>query len=98
MTTQVEARPVEESPAELTVVPKRPGLRWVVASLIIAVAVLSVRSVFTNERFGWGVVGEYLRDVSIAQGIVVTLKLTVICMVIGVVLGVVLAIMRLSTN
>ena len=98
MASQVEARPAEVSPAELTVVPKRHLGRWVVAALIVTVAVLGLRSVFTNERFGWGVVGAYLRDVSIAQGIVVTLKLTVICMVIGIVLGVVLAVMRLSTN
>lgn len=98
MTSQVEARPVDVSPDELTVVPKRHAARWVVAALIIAVAVVGVESVFTNERFGWDIVAAYLRDVSIAQGIVVTLKLTVICMVIGIVLGVVLAIMRLSTN
>jgi polar amino acid transport system permease protein len=99
MSSQVAAaRPVSTSPADLTVVKKRHLGRWVIAAAILVLGFVLLRSVFTNERFGWDVVGLYLRDVSIASGIVVTLKLTVICMLIGIVLGVVLAVMRLSDN
>ena len=57
-----------------------------------------IRSVVTNPRFEWSVVGEYLFDHRILEGLLVTIELTVIAMLIGVVLGVVLAVMRVSTN
>ncbi len=92
------ARAVNVSPDELTIVKKRHVGRWAAAAVILLVAVALLRSVLTNERFGWDVVTLYLRDVSIAGGIVVTLKLTVVCMLIGIALGIVLAVMRLSGN
>ncbi len=52
----------------------------------------------TNPRFEWDVVGEYLFDARILEGLVVTIELTVIAMAIGIVLGVLLAVMRLSPN
>ncbi len=76
---------------------KHPG-RWVSAALIALVAVMMGRSVATNPRFGWDTVGLYLREVSIVQGIAVTLELTAVCMLIGIVLGVVVAVLRLSPN
>ncbi len=76
---------------------KHPG-RWVSAVVILAVFAVLLQSVFTNPRFGWETVGKYLRDVSIINGIGVTLMLTVVCMAIGIVIGVVLAVMRLSLN
>ncbi|MBG0738609.1 amino acid ABC transporter permease [Paeniglutamicibacter antarcticus] len=76
---------------------KHPG-RWVSAVVILAVFAVLLQSVFTNPRFGWGTVAKYLRDVSIINGIGVTLMLTVVCMAIGIVIGVVLAVMRLSLN
>ena len=57
-----------------------------------------VRSIATNSRFEWGVVGQYLTDTRILNGLVTTLELTVLAMVIGIVLGVILALMRLSPN
>jgi polar amino acid transport system permease protein len=76
---------------------RRPG-RWVVAAIVLVVAVAIVRSVATNPNFQWGVVGEYLFDGRILHGLRVTIELTVIAMGIGVGLGVLLAIMRLSPN
>ena len=52
----------------------------------------------TNDRFEWNVVGDYLFDTRILNGLVKTLELTVLGMVIGIVLGVILALMRLSGN
>ncbi|MGO4317904.1 amino acid ABC transporter permease [Agrobacterium sp. MCAB5] len=57
-----------------------------------------VRSAFTNPRFQWAVVGEYLFDRSIIEGLYTTLWLTVAAMLIGVVLGTVIAVMRSSKN
>jgi polar amino acid transport system permease protein len=85
-------------PEDITAVPvRRPG-RWVVAAIVLVVAVAVVRSIATNPNFQWGVVGEHLFDGRILHGLRVTIELTVIAMAIGIVLGVVLAIMRLSPN
>ena len=65
---------------------------------MLVVAVALVRSVATNPRFEWGVVGDYLFDERILEGVRFTIELTVIAMAIGIVLGVVLAVMRLSPN
>ncbi|HEV7528670.1 MAG TPA: amino acid ABC transporter permease [Solirubrobacteraceae bacterium] len=85
-------------PEDITAVPvRRPG-RWVLAAIVLVVAVAVVRSVATNPNFQWGVVGEYLFDGRILHGLRVTIELTVIAMAIGIFLGVLLAIMRLSPN
>jgi len=76
---------------------RRPG-RWVAAAIVLVLAVSIVRSIVTNPHFEWGVVGEYLFDERILEGLRVTIELTVIAMAIGVVLGMVLAVMRLSPN
>jgi polar amino acid transport system permease protein len=62
------------------------------------VVVALARSVATNHRFYWSVVGDYLFSSRVLHGLVVTLELTVIAMAIGIVLGTVLAVMRLSPN
>jgi polar amino acid transport system permease protein len=70
-----------------------------VAAAIVAIILLGLaRSVATNPRFEWGVVGDYLFDGRVLHGLVLTLELTVLAMVIGIALGVVLALMRLSPN
>jgi polar amino acid transport system permease protein len=56
------------------------------------------RSVATNPRFEWNIVGDYFFSSQVTHGLVVTIELTVIAMVIGIALGIVLAIMRLSPN
>lgn len=69
------------------------------AAALVALIVLSIaKSVATNDNFQWGVVGDYLFDQRVLDGVVKTLELTVLAMVIGIVLGVVLAVMRLSPN
>ena len=85
-------------PEDIRAVPvRRPG-RWIAAVIVIVVAVSLVRSVATNRRFEWSVVGHYLFDERILEGLRFTLELTVIAMAIGIVLGIVLAVMRLSPN
>lgn len=72
--------------------------RWVAAAIVAVIAVGLIRSIVTNPRFEWGVVGDYLFDGRILDGIVITLELTVLAMAVGIVLGVILALMRLSPN
>jgi polar amino acid transport system permease protein len=85
-------------PEDIRAVPvRRPG-RWIAAAIVLVVAVALVRSVATNSRFEWHVVGEFLFDERILEGLRVTIELTVIAMAIGIFLGIVLAVMRLSPN
>lgn len=83
---------------ELTTVPRRHPLRWVSAVVLVGLGAYLLADIFTNPNFGWDVVGLYLRDVSIVQGLVTTLVLTAICMGIGIALAILLAVMRLSAN
>lgn len=98
MSSTQEATEAAGRPEEIKAVPlRRPG-RWVAALIVLVVAAALVRSAVTDPNFEWGIVGEYLFDHRVLEGLLVTLELTVIAMAIGVVLGVVLAVMRLSPN
>ena len=64
----------------------------------MVVAVSIIRSVATNPRFHWGIVGQYLFDPRIVHGARITIELTVVAMAIGIAGGIGLAVMRLSPN
>jgi polar amino acid transport system permease protein len=85
-------------PEEIRAVPVRHPWRWVASLVVLVIAASLVRSVVTNKRFQWHVVGQYLFDHRILHGVVVTIELTVISMVVGILLGVLLAVMRMSPN
>lgn len=76
---------------------RRPG-RWIAAIAVALVAAAVVRSVATNPRFQWDVVGEMLFSDRILHGLLLTLELTAIAMVAGVALGVLVAVARMSPN
>jgi polar amino acid transport system permease protein len=94
----VEIEGTGPPPEEIKAVPVRHVGRWIVAALVAVIAVALINSVVTNPRFEWGVVGDYLFDHRVLDGIKVTLELTVLAMAIGIVGGVILALMRLSPN
>ena len=79
-------------------VPVRHPGRWVAAAIVALIAAALIRSAIENPNFKWDVVGDYLFDERILNGIVKTLELTFLAMLVGVVLGVLLAVMRLSPN
>jgi polar amino acid transport system permease protein len=85
-------------PDEIKAVPVRHPWRWVASAIVLVILVALGRSVATNPRFQWGVVGDFLFDSRILNGVVKTIELTAIAMAIGIVLGIVLAVMRLSPN
>src|SRR5436190_132180 len=87
-----------EPPDEIQAVPVRHYGQWIAAVAVGLIAASLIRSVVTNPRFQWGVVGDYLFDSRILDGLRLTLELTVLAMAIGIVLGVMLALMRLSRN
>jgi polar amino acid transport system permease protein len=88
----------EEPPGEIQAVPVRHPGRWIAAAVIAVLIVALGRSVATNPRFEWGVVGDWLFTSRILHGLVLTLELTVVAMAIGIVLGVILALMRMSQS
>jgi polar amino acid transport system permease protein len=94
--TEAIARP--EPPDEIEAVPVRHFGQWIAAAVVAILLAALIRSVATNPRFQWDVVGDYLFDSRVLNGLVKTLELTVLAMAIGIVLGVILALMRLSTN
>jgi len=85
-------------PEEIRAVPVRHVGRWVAAAIVLVVSVALVRSAATAPGFQWGVVGEYLFDQRVLEGLRVTIELTFIAMAIGIALGIALAVMRLSPN
>jgi polar amino acid transport system permease protein len=76
---------------------RHPG-RWIGAAMILLLTAELIRSMSTNPRFEWDVVGRYLFSPAILVGLLNTLQLTVVAMVIGTLLGTVLAVLRLSAN
>jgi polar amino acid transport system permease protein len=87
-----------EPPDEIRAVPVRHPFQWIAAALVAVILLGLIRSVATNPRFQWDVVGDYLFDSRVLDGLRVTLELTGLGMAIGIVLGVILALMRLSAN
>ncbi len=85
-------------PEEIRAVPVRHVGRWVAGAIVLVIAVALINSVATDARFEWSVVGNYLFDPRVFEGLKVTIELTVIAMAIGIALGMVLAVMRLSPN
>jgi polar amino acid transport system permease protein len=87
-----------EPPDEIEAVPVRHPIQWIAAALVLLIVASLIRSAITNDRFEWNVVGDYLFDSRILDGLVKTIELTVLGMLIGIVLGVILALMRMSGN
>jgi polar amino acid transport system permease protein len=85
-------------PAAVRAVPVRHPGRWLAAAAVLVLVADIVYSLATARTLHWDVVRYWLFDGRILNGIVVTLKLTILAMLLGVVLGVALAVMRLSAN
>jgi polar amino acid transport system permease protein len=79
-------------------VPVRHPGRWLSAAIILLVVAAFLQSLFTNSNFRWDIVGTYILDVKVVQGVGWTLLLTVASMVLAIVLAVLLAFMRQSDN
>ena len=73
-------------PEDIRAVPVRHPGRWIAAAIVLVIAAALIRSAVTDPHFEWSVVGEYLFDHRVLEGLVLTIELTVIAMAIGVVL------------
>ena len=94
----IETPPAAGRPDEIRAVPVRHPGRWLAAALILLFGASLIHSVATNKLLEWHVVGNFLFDHRILEGVVLTIELTVSAMALGVLLGVALAVMRLSPN
>ncbi|MDP5227490.1 MULTISPECIES: amino acid ABC transporter permease [Arthrobacter] len=79
-------------------VPVRHPWRWFSAAVIILVVLVFASTFFTNPKYGWDIVGKYMLDTRVVQGVGWTLFLTVTSMALAIVLAIILAIMRQSDN
>lgn len=90
------AEPV--GPDEIKAIPVRHPGRWLAAAIVVVLAVALGKSIATNPRFEWGIVGHYTLTSRVLHGLLLTLELTATSMAIGIALGVLFAVMRLSPN
>ncbi|MDI3211298.1 amino acid ABC transporter permease [Arthrobacter sp. AL12] len=79
-------------------VPVRHPGRWISAIIILGALALFLQSLFTNPNFRWDIVGTYILDTKVVQGVAWTLVLTVSAMVLAIILAILLAFMRQSEN
>ncbi|WP_409055115.1 amino acid ABC transporter permease [Streptomyces sp. SYP-A7185] len=85
-------------PDEPRIIPVRHWGRWIAAlAALLAVGGL-IGSLAGNANLRWDIVGDYLFEPLIFDGLATTLWLTVAAMALGLVLGTLLAVMRLSHN
>ena len=92
------ATDAEQLHADEPIIRLRHPWRWVAVAVLALFAAQAVVFLVTNDQLRWDLVGGYLFEDSILQGVWMTVKLTVIAMAVGIVLGTVLAVMRLSDN
>ncbi len=79
-------------------VPVRHPGRWLSAVIILGFLAAFLQSLVTNSNFRWDIVGTYILDVKVVQGVGWTLLLTAASMVLAIVLAILLAFMRQSDN
>ena len=84
------------APSTDEIVPLRRRWRTVAAITTAIFGAVALWSVFTNERFQWGTVGQYLFAPEVLAGLGQTLLLTAVAAIIALVIGCVIALMRLS--
>lgn len=76
----------------------RPYGRWLAWALSLVILAKVIWVVAHNESFQWLVVGKWLFNPSVLNGLAVTLGLTAVAMVLGILIGLILALMRVSNS
>lgn len=94
----ISPTPINTKATIVNAVPIRHYGRWVGTIFLLLVAAVMVKSLLTNPRFRWTIVGEYILSTPILEGLRLTLILTVVAQLLGIIIGIILAIMRLSSN
>jgi polar amino acid transport system permease protein len=87
-----------DSLVELRTVPLKHTARRIAAVLITAALLWLLVRLTTNDNMHWPDVAAYMFSKTILLGVLVTLQLTILCMVVGTLLGLVVAVMRMSSS
>ncbi|MHC6219242.1 amino acid ABC transporter permease [Arthrobacter sp. MMS24-S77] len=82
----------------MRVIALRHPVRWASAAVIILLLLWSAKVLVTTAAFEWDVVGSYLFNPLVLDGVAQTLGMTALVLVIGIIGGAIIAIMRLSPN
>lgn len=82
----------------LEIVPRKHYGRWISAVLVIFIIGAVVFGVFSSETMRWSVVGEYLFNDRVLEGVGNTILMTILATLIGITIGTIVAVMRLSVN
>jgi polar amino acid transport system permease protein len=72
--------------------------RWAISIIVLVLIGLFIRILATNPNLDWGVVGEYLFNPTVLDGVKNTIVITVLAQLIGIIGGLLLALARLSAN
>ncbi|WP_449281718.1 amino acid ABC transporter permease [Leucobacter sp.] len=79
-------------------VARRHGGRWVAAILVACIVAYFAWGILAAPAMRWEVVGAYLFESSVLEGVRNTIVMTILSTLIGVVIGTLVAVMRLSPN
>jgi polar amino acid transport system permease protein len=80
------------------VVPLRHYGRWVLAAVVLFLALSYIYALATNKAMRWDVFFQHLFHPAILSGLLLTIELTIASMVLAMVSGAILAVMRLAPN
>lgn len=99
----IENRSAPMAPARITdddidAIPLRRPWRWLSAVIVLVLVAALIQSLARNENIKYSIVGEYLFDWRILNGVWLTIALTLVSMLVSTLLAIILASMRLSTN
>lgn len=84
--------------APINAVPVRRYGQWVVAAILIVVIAAIVKSIWQNPNIDHATISQFLTARKIMEGLVTTIKLTVISALVGGVVGVLVAVCNVSSN
>lgn len=83
---------------DLPIKPRRNLIDWIGIPIVAFLVVLFISDLFRNPNWEWGVVGTYLFDPFVLEGLRNTIFLTLLSGVTGTLFGLVIAMMRLAKS
>lgn len=83
---------------DIEIKPRRHLIDWIGFPVVAFLVVLFVYNMFTNPNWEWDVVGEYLFNPLVLEGVRNTIVLTIVTGITGTLLGLLVATMRLSRS
>lgn len=88
----------EGVPADVTPASQRQLGQWFLAGALIILIGWICSAMATNENIEWGVVGHYVFNINILNGLLITLALAIVSGAIALVMGLAVAFCRMSEN